>query len=159
MAAFTSNLAAGLEDSLISDISPPWNGQYREKKSVHPSSSESVAETISCKPDEAPVQSISSNTTFQFQVRTTYFTQGFFNVPVKSMEAFGSDRERIEIYCGERQDLVQGYINRSVNVNDTPRIMGGTQLRQWFHENVEIDNPVNVEVLSPTSIWLQRVGG
>ena len=159
---FHINLATGLEDSLISDISPPWNGKYREKKSARPASSESFAETPSREPDEAPVQSIetnSSNTTFQFQVRTTYFNQGFFNVPVKYMQAFGSDRDRIEIYCGEGQDLVQGYINRSVNVNNTPRIMGGIQLRQWFRENVEIDNPVNVEVLSPTSIWLRRVVG
>jgi len=159
---FHINLAAGLEDSLISDISPPWNGKFREKTSARPSNLESVLETPSSKSDEAPGQSIetnSKNTTFQFQVRTTYFNQGFFNVPVKYMQAFGSDRDRIEIYCGERQVLVQGYINRSVNVNGTPRIMGGSQLRQWFHENVEIDNPVNVEVISPMSIWLQRVGG
>lgn len=159
---FHINLAAGLEDSLISDISPPWNGKYRENKPVCPASSEGVAETPNNKPDEEPEHCIdtnSRNATFQFQVRTTYFNQGFFNVPVKYMREFGSDRDRIEIYCGEKQDLVQGYINRSVNVNYTPRIMGGAQLRQWFHENVKVDNPVNVEILSPTSIWLRRVGG
>ncbi len=162
---FHINLAAGLEDSLIAEISPPWNGKKREKKPVRPEVSEideNITEPSSQEADEIPSQIIEknpNNTSFQFQVRTTYFNQGFFNVPVKYMHAFGSDRDRIEIYCGEGQDLVQGYINRSVNVNDTPRIMGGTQLRQWFHENVAIDNPVNVEVLSPTSIWLRRVGG
>lgn len=75
------------------------------------------------------------------------------------MHSFGSDRDRIDIYCGEDQDLLRGYINRLVNPNNTPRIMGGVQLRQWFHKNFQIDSPVSVEVLSPTSIWLRRVGG
>lgn len=162
---FHINLAAGLEDSLISDISPPWNGKYRESKSDSPINTESQ-ERVTDRPipkqaDESTqgVEARSNNTTFQFQIRTTYFNQGFFNVPVKHMQFFGSDRDRIEIYCGEDQDLVQGYINRSVNVNNTPRIMGGAQLRQWFHENFQVDDPVSVEVLSPTSIWLRRVGG
>ena len=127
--SFHINLAAGLEDSLISDISPPWNGKHSEKKSVRPAS---VAETPSRKPDTAPDQSIKTNlnnTTFQFKVRTTYFEQGFFNVPVKYTQAFGSDGEGIKIYCGKRQDLVQGHINRSVNTNNTPRIMGKLSYR------------------------------
>lgn len=159
---FHINLAAGLEDSLITDISPPWNGKYSENKPARPTSSEGVEETPINMPEGEPEQGIETNAinaTFRFQVRTTYFNQGFFNVPVKYMKEFGSDRDRIEIYCGENQDLIQGYINRSVNVNDTPRIMGGVQLRQWFHENVKVDNPVNVDVLSPTSIWLRHVGG
>jgi len=159
---FHINLAAGLEDSLISEISPPWNGKRREKKPTRPKIDENITEHSSEEIDEVSSQILEknpNNTSFQFKVRTTYFNQGFFNVPVKYMQAFGNDRDRIEIYCGEEQDLVQGYINRSVNVNDTPRIMGGTQLRQWFHENVAVDIPVNVEVLSPTSIWLRRVGG
>ena len=161
---FHINLAAGLEDSLISDISPPWNGKSSERKLADPRKTERkvhAAESIISESDKEAAQGIETipNNTFQFQVRTTYFNQGFFNVPVKYMHSFGSDRERIEIYCGEDQDLVQGYINRLVNPNNTPRIMGGVQLRQWFHENFQIDNPVSVEVLSSTSIWLRRVGG
>jgi len=59
---------------------------------------------------------------------------------------------------GGNQDLIQGHINRSVNVSDTPRIMGGVRLRNWFQEQFEVDDPVIVEVLSPTSIWLHRDG-
>ena len=161
---FHINLAAGLEDSLISDISPPWNGRVSTMKTARdtgddgggtsePSTSEIYAESISGF-DAKPI-----NTVFQFQLRTTYFNQGFFNVPTKHMELFGGDRERIEIYCGESQSLIQGYINRSVNPTNAPRIMGGTQLRQWFRENFQVDNPVRVEVLSPTSIWLKRGDG
>ena len=162
---FHINLAAGLEDSLISDISPPWNGKSSERKLADPRKTErKVLAMVSVIPesDKEPAQgieTISNNTTFQFQVRTTYFNQGFFNVPVKYMHSFGSDRDRIDIYCGEDQDLLRGYINRLVNPNNTPRIMGGVQLHQWFHKNFQIDSPVSVEVLSPTSIWLRRVGG
>lgn len=162
---FHLNLAAGLEDGLISEISPPWNGKPGGKKVARPISSKSdeeVSESLNQKTDEVTSQVVNKNSnkiSFQFKVRTTYYNQGFFNVPVKYMDAFGSDRDRIEIYCGEGQELVQGYINRSVNPNNTPRIMGGTQLRQWFYENSEIDKPVDIEVLSPKSIWLRRVGG
>ncbi len=162
---FHLNLAAGLEDSLISDISPPWNRKHGGNKLVEPKNTErkvQAAKTIIPKSDEElshSIETIPNNTTFQFQIRTTYFNQGFFNVPVKYMHSFGIDRARIDIYCGKDQDLVQGYINRLVNQNNTPRIMGGVQLRQWFHENFQIDSPVSVEVLSPTSIWLRRVGG
>jgi len=162
---FHINLAAGLEDGLISKISPPWNGKRTGKspsRSTSSKNNDEESKSPNQKEDEVLSQvdeKNSNNASFQFKLRTTYYNQGFFNVPVKHMQAFGSDKDRIEIYCGERQDLVQGYINRSVNINNTPRIMGGTRLRQWFHENSGIDKPVGVEVLSPTSIWLRRVGG
>lgn len=156
---FHINLAAGLEDSLIAAISPPWNGRMREADPLAGGMVEDDAETL---PKESAMQlekpePMAASSAFQFPLRTTYFNQGFFNVPVRHMELFGSDRDRIEIYCGESQHLIQGYINRSVNGNNTPRIMGGVQLRQWFHENFQIDNLVNVEMLSPTSIWLRTV--
>ena len=135
---FHINLAAGLEDSLISDILPPWNGQHSKKEHKKVQVEVRSAEPAISEFDKEPAQGIETNpnnTTFQFQVRTTYFKQGFFNVPAKYAQAFGSDRDRIEIYCGENQELVQGYINRSVNLNNTPRIMGGVQLRQWFNSD------------------------
>jgi len=158
---FNINLAAGLEDSLISGISPPWNGMRRVKITPQTKRENALTEKTSDEERKTRKLILENNEGvdfFQFQLRTTYFNQGFFNVPVRYKKAFGNDRDRIEIYCGKDQKLIQGYINRSVNVNDTPRIMGGIQLKQWFHENYKIDDPVDVKVLSPTSIWLMREG-
>ncbi|BCO31183.1 hypothetical protein TspCOW1_12860 [Thiohalobacter sp. COW1] len=159
---FNINLAAGLEDSLISDISPPWNGRpnaiQEPENTVNDSEASPVELTVYKQNAElnAGTESRIDDTIFHFQLRVTYYNQGFFNVPTKYMKLFGADRDKIEIYCGESKQLIQGYINRSVNKSNAPRIMGGTQLRQWFGQNFEIDNPVQVEVLSPTSIWLRR---
>lgn len=157
------NLAAGLEDSLISEISPAWNGKYQEPESSHSKFStreKNVAKIPTSMPNETQENIIganSNNPTFHFYLRTTYFNTGFFNVPVKYMNPFGRDKKRIEIFCGESQDLlILGTINRSANATNAPRIMGGAKLRRWFQKNFKIDNLVIVEVLSPTSIWLRR---
>ena len=153
---FHINLAAGLEDSLISDISPPWNGKpsaTETNKNTESGTQEIHPRQETSEPVNTITSSIKDN--FILKVRTTYYNQGFFNVPIKHSNAFGADRDRIEIYCGKNQYLIQGYINRSVNINNTPRIMGGSALKQWFHENGEIDGSVIIDVLSPTSIWLR----
>jgi len=162
---FHINLAAGLEDNLIAKLSPPWNGGRRESSDKKDVSAEHAGPSDEGARDEGLglVESVRPDllrgkTKFVFKLRSTYFNQGFFNISVKHAQALGADRDKIEIYVGKHQDMIQGYINRSVNTNDTPRIMGGIRLRNWFQENLEVDDPVIVEVLSPTSIWLYQGG-
>ncbi len=156
---FHINLAAGLEDSLISKTSPPWNGRTTEDASRASLSQEKATKTAQKKqPDSSHendnVIETTSQMVFEFQLRDTYIKQGFFNVPVKYMTLFGADRDRIEIYCGKIGTPIYGYINRAVNTNDTPRIMGGSQLRDWLQKHFDLDSRIQVEVLSPTSIRL-----
>ena len=159
---FHINLAAGLEDSLVADLSPPWNGKsikIESQDSQDNKSRERTVERIIDKPDRLSAGIIRTerhNTTFQFQLYKTYYNQGFFNVPIVYTNLFGRHQDRIKIYCGKNQDLIQGTINRSANQNGTPRIMGGMQLCRWFRENFKSNDTVNVEVLSPTSILLRH---
>ena len=82
---------------------------------------------------------------------------GFFNVSVDYDRYFGNDRENIDIYCGTPPQLIIGYINRSANLNDTPRIMGGADLKRWFHQNSKVNGKLHIEILSPTSIGISLV--
>ena len=156
------SLAAGLEDSLISNLTPPWNGR-----------GPAISSEISSEPDSReipPVEAENQNksrivpqktnvdresVTFDFQLRQTYYDQGFFNIRVEFMHAFAGNEAPIEIFLGKHRTLVEGYINRSVNSNNTPRIMGGVQLRDWFQRNRKINGWLSVEILTPKSIWIR----
>ncbi|OUR80400.1 hypothetical protein A9Q83_01405 [Alphaproteobacteria bacterium 46_93_T64] len=154
---FHVNVAAGLEDSLISNLSPSWNGMQskitgltgdpkgKTSNFIGQTANENIAEPISNDVDQK----------FQFQLRKTYYNQGFFNVPVAYMEAFGEDHDRIEIFCGKHLALIDGHINRSANNTNSPRIMGGSQLAYWFKNSKNLDDKIEVTVLSPNSILVE----
>jgi hypothetical protein len=90
--------------------------------------------------------------TFKLTLQQTYFKMGFFNVGVKSSKYFGDDGQTIELFLGAQERPELGTINRTANTNGTPRIMGGTALREWFKINAEPLKELTVSVLSPTAI-------
>ena len=136
---FHLNLAAGLEDSIISTLRPPWNGAPTKV-------------TIEA-PDSSPPQ-----TEFQFQLHTTYFNGGFFNVTVEHERYFGGDGEQIDIFCGQSNSPIIGSINRRANSNSTPRIMGGTLLKDWFQRDSSVAAKIHVAVQTPNEIRLKTTG-
>jgi hypothetical protein len=161
---FHVNLAAGLEDSLISALRPEWNGQ-RTARPVLVESEATVAtgEILSDDVQNIPLEhtpmendpaSAEHGITMPLILQVTYFNQGFFNVPVEYQRYFGNDLEKIDIYCGEEQSFVAGYINRTANSNATPRIMGGIQLKRWMHKASHAMGAIDVVIQSPTSIKL-----
>ena len=85
-------------------------------------------------------------------LQPTYFRTGFFNVDVSNQKLLGADSEIIELYLGNDPKPLLGTINRHANPNGTPRVMGGTPLRDWFNFNATIKQIILVQVLSPTSI-------
>ncbi|WP_339631447.1 GIY-YIG nuclease family protein [uncultured Sneathiella sp.] len=158
---FHINMAAGLEDSLISSLSPSWNGA--QSKVIDLAGHSKVETSSSIGNEEFPVTqkkpletiSTDENLKFQFHLRKTYYNQGFFNVPVAYMDAFGNNNERIEISCGKHATLFEGHINRTANTNNTPRIMGGRQLTHWFKNSKNLDDQIKVTVVSPNSIFIE----
>ncbi|HRG56316.1 MAG TPA: GIY-YIG nuclease family protein [Lacunisphaera sp.] len=135
---FHLNLAAGLEDSIIKVLDPEWNGGVRE---IEPSPLTETKLT-------APV----TNHTFRLTLQQTYFKMGFFNVGVENSKYLGDDGQTIELFLGTQERPELGTINRTANTNGTPRIMGGTALREWFKINAEPLKELTVSVLSPTAI-------
>ena len=146
---FHLNLAAALEDDIIRKLDPPWNGGKPEKTpDGEIESPESFAELTSTFVE-----------TFHFVLQPTYFRSGFFNVGVSSQKHIGSDGEMIELFLGGAHQPVLGTINRRANTNRTPRVMGGTALRDWFQKHANAMDHVGVQVFSPTSIRLSTGGG
>jgi hypothetical protein len=144
---FHLSLAAGLEDSLIKEISPPWNGgRVEDPKEQLEDANRSGEEPVS-------VPSVS----FTFILGATYYAKGFFNVGVSNSGLLGGEGEKIEIYKGDNDGVVIGYISRKANPGSlAPRVYGSVDLRNWFQANFEKGDEVAVDVLSPTSIRLRK---
>lgn len=170
---FHLNLAAGLEDSLIAVIAPPWNRvtQGREVSSapVYDPSGDPPAEPIDQPPpsdheSDSPRRGLADAqlsqipgpiAQFLLVVQKTYYRMGFFNVGVGQSTLFGGDGQEIEIFCGDAAQPIIGTINRTANNNQTPRIMGGKGLRDWFQRNVREMQEVHVTLLSPNAIRIE----
>ncbi len=140
---FHLNLAAALEDDIIRVLDPQWNRGKEESKNELP-------ETAAIEDASMP-QAIG---TFKFRLQQTYYGRGFFNVGVESQKFIGADGETIELFLGGELQPTLGTINRRANANGTPRIIGGTALRDWFTANASVMDNIDVIVLSPTSIRL-----
>lgn len=137
---FHLNLAAGLEDSIIARLAPPWNGGKPEPVAEQLADAAQTEDKVL--PDAAH--------TFQLKLQPTYRDRGFFNVPVGYAALFGADGETIELFLGDAPQPVLGGINRRANANASPRIIGGRLVRDWM--SALETKTVNVEVLSPTAI-------
>lgn len=148
---FRINLAAGLEDALIFEINPNWN---LSGKKVIPLDLESERPELSKEP-KSDVELIPVLTTFSVVLGLAYYNQGFFNVNNKYTELFGEDKSIIELQLGSSNGkTIHGYINRTANINGSPRIMGGKQLREWIKKNFKANDIMKVDVLAPNAIRL-----
>lgn len=148
--AFHLNLAAGLEDDLIRVLNPEWNGGRAEPVVATEKQAEPPV------PLEVAMDGVKES--FAVVLHPTYFNSGFFNVRVGDGALLGGDGETIEIYVYTRSRPILGTINRTANLNGTPRIMGGTTLRSWFQDNAAVNDTIKVDVLSPTAIQLRAPG-
>jgi len=175
---FHINLAAGLEDNIITIINPAWNGTqnkpfsvYEELESTGQVENRETEESASTKQSDetpstgnftAPSNLLSKTsptaeiTTFPLIIQRTYYNTGFFNVPSAYSNAFGNDGETIDIYCGNDHHPITASINRRANLNNTPRIMGGAGLKKWIQGNVSMMEEIKVSVSSPHEIYLKK---
>jgi hypothetical protein len=150
---FTINLAAGLEDTLIYEISPVWNFSGKNKLEEDKESNSENLIRIKTKVE----MTVYSTKTLEVTLEKTYYNQGFFNVPVKYSDDFGADEALIEIQLGNNpKDLIQGRIDRTANTNGTPRIMVGKILTHWIQKNFKQGDTLTVDILSETSIRLNE---
>jgi len=149
---FPINLAAGLEDALIEQIAPLWNGGNSEKEE-HTDKNMELDTSL----DLSELSELSSKETFDIKIGQAYYNQGFFNISVKHQELLGSNGEEITIYLGNKASILSGYINRTANTNATPRIMGGKKLSIWIKQNFKQGDYMRVLVLSRCSIMIQVI--
>lgn len=157
---FRINLAAGLEDSMVAKLQPPWNMQrttrFRPDETVKPApEGDALEESRQAPPAE--VEETPRHLTpvmMMLTLQETYWNRGFFNVPAQFAPHFGGDLQKISIIVPHRPTPIVGYISRNANSSGTPRIMGGRELQKWFRRESHPMGKINVEILSPTSILL-----
>ncbi|OQY74275.1 MAG: hypothetical protein B6D44_04800 [Ignavibacteriales bacterium UTCHB2] len=144
---FSVNLAAGLEDSLIAKIKPNWNFQGKTRL------------IIDKKDEEIKVKNLRINTTvkkeniIKLNLSKSYYSKGFFNIKKEHSDYFGADKNRIEIYLGrKKQKCVKGYIDRTSNSNNSPRIHGGKELKEWLQNNFDQGSEIKIGIISKYSI-------
>ncbi len=166
--SFRVNLAAGLQYSLIEALAPPWNkGASRRRSSRSKSSRSKPARSRS--PSRGPRTFTDSDgqeytdltincPSYRFLVGYIYMDKGFFNVPMRYSRMFGKDRERIKILCGVEKETIYGHIDRSINTNASPRVIGGKPLKSWFENNAGINHPVDIDILAPNAVWIRNPG-
>jgi hypothetical protein len=147
---FAINLAAGLEDELISVISPEWNMSGKKKIAVDIQSEKPL--TIA---DTASLPNLDT-TSFEITLGEAYYNQGFFNVKKEYADLFGADKALIEIQmCNTSEAVIQGYINRTANTNGTPRIMCGKPFKDWVQASRKPGDTIKITVISPGSIIIE----
>lgn len=66
-----------------------------------------------------------------------------------------SNGEEVEVFAGSVNNSILGYINRTAQKNQAPRIMGGTKLRGWIQSKFKQGQIVSVRLLSSNSLRIE----
>ncbi|PHR74175.1 MAG: hypothetical protein COA67_02070 [Lutibacter sp.] len=150
------NLAAGLEDNLISEFLPKWNYLGKTIKKTKKTETKD-------KPNFENTNSrfIYNDNEFEnnfvVALGKKYFNDGFFNVRVKHSSFFGKDLSKIKIQLGENpSNYCIGKVNRTANTNQTPRIFAGKEYKSWIQENFERGDLFHVKIIENDFIKLTK---
>lgn len=180
---FHLNYAAGLEDSIIRTIVPPWNGarsvpqasvefpmpptaQLRildEVSAIAPESSLAPSPIIQADGSASAREVraleaagvIKASPAFDVKLGKTYYQHGFFNVPVKYSGLFPEHGTEISVYCGDTRTLIRAMVDRKANqANQTPRVYGKGSLANWLSHYKRLDDVAIIRVVSVNEIEL-----
>ncbi len=143
---FHINMAAALEDDLIRQIKPSWNGGKVEAV---------ISPDVNVAADQIDEVIVLPMASFTITLGPTYHGKGFFNVPVANQNYFGWDGQNIELFVGDSSQPITGSINRRANSNGSPRIFGGAALRDLIQRKWNVMDEIQIDVLSPTSFRLR----
>lgn len=88
----------------------------------------------------------------KLKLHKSYYNKGFFNVSVDFDRYIGGHKEKVTMQLGQSGEVLDGWIDRSANNISTPRIYFGAKLRNWFQSNYNIDDSIDVYILSPNML-------
>ncbi len=77
------------------------------------------------------------------------FEQGFLNIPNEHINLIGNHLDRITIYLGNQREPIDGSLYTTI-----PRIYGGNLMKQWFEENCQVGQFLNVSIINPVTFWV-----
>lgn len=82
----------------------------------------------------------------------------FFNLAMECTNLIAGNGEQITIQLGLEGEVYQATINRTANLNGTPRIMAGTRYRNWVQENFVLGDNLKIKIVSPTFLIIYKKG-
>ncbi|TZG34017.1 GIY-YIG nuclease family protein [Agrobacterium sp. B1(2019)] len=160
---FEINLAAGLEDSLLQEFAPQWNGRDRGHPISEEAEREEVEESEFGASDvvaaaDSPLDSRASGqarATFSVVLGATYYEKGILNLGVEASEYLGQDGAPIRVRFSDSRQTVLFKINRTANRTGAVRVVGGNhEIARWFQENFKKGDTVYGSVVDSHTIEL-----
>ncbi|CUX39260.1 GIY-YIG nuclease family protein [Agrobacterium deltaense] len=157
---FEINLAAGLEDSLIREFDPPWNGKDKGRAISEDAEREEEQETELDAPAiaEADLSSCATGSilaSFSVVLGPTYYKMGILNPGADASRFLGKDGEAIQVRFSDGSPTVVSKINRSANRTGAVRVVGqNSQIARWFQTHFDEGEIVEGVVLDEHTIVL-----
>jgi hypothetical protein len=149
---FEINLAAGLEDSLIRAINPPWNGGDRGSAISETEEREAAEERTPANPLHYQGNPARGRR-FPFTLAKTYFSKGTVNTGVAASEFLREDGEPMLVKFGDGWKDVSSRINRTANKSGGVRIVGNNRaIAQWFQRHFKEGETITFEVIDANTI-------
>ena len=159
---FELNIAARLEDSLIAELQPQWNGGKTRAVTESEMIEREVTLPLSNEASGSHPQ-INSNAgrdvvgEFDVELGKTYYTQGIINPGAKVSDKIGAHGEPMMVRLGwEDSEGVQIAINRRANPNGSPRLYGCRAVALWFQKHFKQGNVVHARIINRNEIVLER---
>jgi hypothetical protein len=90
---------------------------------------------------------------FTFNLRITYWNNGFFNVGVVASALLGLNGQALAIIF-PNGFVINSSINRTANNNGSVRTGATQDLAQYFQANYAVGVVINFEVINPNTIQL-----
>jgi len=94
---------------------------------------------------------------YELTLHKTYYEKGFFNLGIDVDNYIKPNNGTIHIFLGESKKEIIGRLNRDANLNSTPRIYGGNELKSWIQQHFNLKDLVLVYILSPNKIWIKSI--
>jgi hypothetical protein len=163
---FSINLAAGLEDALIEEFDPPWNGRDgRGPVTEDAEREQEQASTGTGEPPPAPVQPPATPATrapfpdgvarFRIKLGEAYYRQGIVNPGVDASRHLGGHDDPVTVYLGSMDASLVSRIDRKANPNGSVRVVGGNgRIAKWVQGHFEMGDVIDARVLDQHGILL-----
>lgn len=153
-------MAAGLEDSLIREFEPPWNGKDKGRAISEDAEREEEQEAEFDAPAIAEADLYSRTTdrilaSFSVVLGLTYYKMGILNPGADASKFLGKDGEAIQVKFSDGSPTVVSKINRSANRTGAVRVIGqNSQIARWFQAHFDEGDIVEGIVLDEHTIEL-----
>ncbi len=159
---FDINLAAGLEDSLITAFKPPWNGSERGR----PITEEAEREKEDDVPDQhavprgvdelprAPIVDPAGVASFQIVLGDAYYLHGVINPGVAASSHLGNHDEPTQVNFGDETEPVISKINRNAHKSGVRIVGRNARIAEWFQRHFSQGDVVEARILDRNSILL-----